>query len=167
MPMDHDAWLSPYNPQLKHFRPVLPTREEAIAYTTQRDTARFLENDPNNFMIKVTDDETEEVVGYAVWEVNDPQGKEGKKGDLMSLVVHPSHRHRGAGRLLIRWGIAKADELGIETVISSLASAKAAYEKCGLGAIEIIPPNPELKRRLGDLEKQGRGRSGRSCWRMI
>lgn len=76
----------------------------------------------------------------------------------MSLVVHPSHRHRGAGRLLIRWGIAKADELGIETVISSLASARGAYEKCGLGAIEIIPPNPELERRLGDLEKQGRGK---------
>ncbi|CAO2647237.1 Nn.00g081590.m01.CDS01 [Neocucurbitaria sp. VM-36] len=139
IPMDYDAWLTPYNPQLKHFRPVFPTREESIAYTKKRDIARFNANDPNNFMIKVTDEET----------------------DLMSLTVNPSHRHRGAGRRLIRWGIAKADELGIETVISSLPSARGAYEKSGLGAIEIIPPNPELKSRLEDLEMQGRGQKWR------
>jgi hypothetical protein len=47
--------------------------------------------------------------------------------------------------MLIRWGTDKADELGIETVISSLPSARGAYEKCGLGAIEIIPPDPSLE----------------------
>jgi hypothetical protein len=35
--------------------------------------------------------------------------------------------------MLIRWGIDKADELGVETVISSLPSARGAYEKSGLG----------------------------------
>jgi len=59
--------------------------------------------------------------------------------DLLSIVVNQACRGRGAGRMLIRWGTDKADELGIETVISSLPSAKGAYEKCGLGAIEIIP----------------------------
>ena len=64
--------------------------------------------------------------------------------DLHAIVVHPDHRKHGAGRMLIRWGTAKADELGIETVISSLPGARGAYEKCGLGCIEIIPPNPSL-----------------------
>lgn len=59
--------------------------------------------------------------------------------------------------MLIRWGTAKADELGIETVISSLDSAKGAYEKSGLGAIEPIPPNPRLKERMVELEKEGKG----------
>ncbi|KAF2468952.1 uncharacterized protein BDR25DRAFT_230843, partial [Lindgomyces ingoldianus] len=54
-------------------------------------------------------------------------------------------RHRGAGRMLIRWGTAKADELGIETVISSLPSARGAYEKCGFGPIELIPPDVEVE----------------------
>jgi hypothetical protein len=52
--MDHAAWLTPYNPQLKHFRPQCPTREEAIAWKQARDTKRLAENDPNVFfMIKV------------------------------------------------------------------------------------------------------------------
>lgn len=74
--------------------------------------------------------------------------------DLHSIVVHPLHRHRGAGRLLIRWGTARADELGIETVVSSLASARGAYEKCGLGCIEVIPPEPMLVSRLEKLETE-------------
>lgn len=46
--------------------------------------------------------------------------------------------------MLIRWGINKADELGIETVVSSLKSARGAYERCGLGCIENIPPDESL-----------------------
>jgi GNAT superfamily N-acetyltransferase len=37
--------------------------------------------------------------------------------DLHSIVVHLDHRKRGIGRLLTRWGLDKADELGIETVV--------------------------------------------------
>ena len=65
--------------------------------------------------------------------------------DLLSITVHTEHRHRGAGRLLVRWGTAKADELGIETVVSSLPSAKGAYEKSGLGCIEVIPADESLR----------------------
>ncbi|KAF2260311.1 hypothetical protein CC78DRAFT_620356 [Lojkania enalia] len=67
----------------------------------------------------------------------------GRHMDLLSIVVHTQYRKRGVGRMLIRWGIDKADELGIETVVSSLPSAKGAYERCGLGAIEIIPADVE------------------------
>jgi hypothetical protein len=59
--------------------------------------------------------------------------------------------------MLIRWGIDKADELGIETVVSSLPSARGAYERTGLGCIEVIPPSPKLQQRLVELEKEGKG----------
>ncbi len=72
--------------------------------------------------------------------------------DLHSLIVDPKHRFRGAGRLLVRWGIDKADELGIEVVVSSLKSARPAYERSGLGYIELIPPDLELF-----VEREGRG----------
>lgn len=78
---------------------------------------------------------------------------------------------------MIRWGTAKADELGIETVISSLTSARGAYEKCGLGSIEVIPPTPELQTRLVEMEREGKGKkwkelldddlSGWLMWRPI
>jgi len=211
-PMDYDAWQTPYNPQLKHFRPKSSTREEAIAMAKSKNITKLNEQDSTDFMIKVTDDETHEVIGFAKWVVNDaatssgektvaywhPEGSEEREFaetfinglwgfleervtrrhmDLHSLVVHPAHRHRGAGRLLIRWGTAKADELGIETVVSSLLSARGAYEKCGLGCVEIIPPSPELEKRLGDLEREGKGQkwkelleddlSGWLMWRPI
>jgi N-acetylglutamate synthase-like GNAT family acetyltransferase len=66
--------------------------------------------------------------------------------------VSPSHRKSGAGRALLQWGKDKADELRIETVISSLPSAKGAYEKCGFGCIEVLPADAELW-----VEKEGRG----------
>lgn len=181
-------------------------------------------------MVKVTDTETNQIIGWAKWAINDPEKVEGDgithatwypEGslerefaetfinglwgflgervtrkhmgtlicnrlfllypdlilDLLSITVHTAHRHRGAGRLLIRWGTAKADELGIETVISSLPSAKGAYAKSGLGVIEVIPPNPRLQERLAELEKEGRGQkwkelldedlSGWLMWRPI
>jgi GNAT superfamily N-acetyltransferase len=88
--------------------------------------------------------------------------------DLLSIVVNQAYRGRGAGRMLIRWGTDKADELGIETAISSLPSAKGAYEKCGLGGIEIIPadvdvpdPSPRWK------ELQDEDLSGWLMWRPV
>ena len=88
--------------------------------------------------------------------------------DLLSLVVNQACRGRGAGRMLIRWGIDKADELGIETVVSSLPSAKGAYEKCGLGAIEIIPADvdvPDPSQRWQELQNDDL--SGWLMWRPV
>ncbi|KAF2109395.1 hypothetical protein BDV96DRAFT_585508 [Lophiotrema nucula] len=182
-PMDHDAWLIPYNPQLKHFRPYLPDRDEAIAAMAERTSKRWRNRDSNTFFLKVVDPETpnQDIMGFAIWEVNEmknpghaeptvahwhPEGSDERKFaeifinglwgflakrvtrphlDLLSITVHPACRHRGAGRLLINWGKAKADELGIEIAISSLPSARGAYEKCGIGAIEVIPPSPDLQ----------------------
>ncbi|KAH8731871.1 hypothetical protein GQ44DRAFT_698130 [Phaeosphaeriaceae sp. PMI808] len=79
MPMDYDAWLSPYNPQLKHFRPQLPTREEAIAYAIDRNTQKLQKNNPNAWMIKVTDTETNEIIGFAMWVLNEMNEEEGAK----------------------------------------------------------------------------------------
>jgi hypothetical protein len=63
--------------------------------------------------------------------------------------------------MLIRWGTDKADELGIETVISSLPSARGAYERSGFGCIEVIPPSPKLEGNLEELERAGKGKKWR------
>ncbi|KAF2438917.1 hypothetical protein P171DRAFT_423388 [Karstenula rhodostoma CBS 690.94] len=178
-PMVLDAWQQPYNPQLKHFRPNLPTRDEAIAWSKERSIQRLREQDPRNFMLKAVDCDRNVIVGFAQWYVNDkpdpygertvatwhPEGSDerefaerfinglwdfiGKRVtrphmDLHSITVHTEHRCRGVGRLLIRWGLNKADELSIETAISSLITARGAYERCGLGCIELIPADPSL-----------------------
>ncbi|KAF2791647.1 hypothetical protein K505DRAFT_248473 [Melanomma pulvis-pyrius CBS 109.77] len=202
-PMDYDAWQVPYNPQLKHFRPSFPTRDEAIADKKRRSIEAWKTHNPKKFYLMVEDTDADDVIGFALWEVNDkpepygeptvahwhPEGSVEKEFaerfinglwnfigkrvtrphmDLLSLVVNQAYRGRGAGRLLIEWGTAKADELGIETVVSSLPSARGAYEKCGLGPIEIIPadvdvpdPSPRWK------ELQADDLSGWLMWRPI
>ena len=75
MPMDYDAWQTPYNPQLKHFRPNLPTRAESVAYTTAKYVKKLTENDPSHFFIKLTDTDTDEIVGFAIWEINQMDGQ--------------------------------------------------------------------------------------------
>ena len=70
--------------------------------------------------------------------------------------------------MLLRWGTDKADELGIETVISSLPSARGAYKRCGFGEIEYIPPNVKVSNpsdRWKQLEAEDLG--GYLMWRPI
>lgn len=70
-PMVLDAWQTPPNPQLKHFRPTFPTRAESVEYGKQRSLQRFREKDPKLFMLKAVDSDTNAIVGFAQWYVND------------------------------------------------------------------------------------------------
>jgi GNAT superfamily N-acetyltransferase len=50
---------------------------------------------------------------------------------LNSLATHPGHQRRGAGRLLLDWGLKKADEEGLVTYLDATRVAKPIYEKGG------------------------------------
>jgi hypothetical protein len=71
MPMEYDAWRTPYNPQLKHFRPDMLNRADAIARAIAKNTDKLQERKPFEFMIKVTDTETNEIIGFAIWALNE------------------------------------------------------------------------------------------------
>jgi len=45
--------------------------------------------------------------------------------------VHPHYRRLGVGRLLMAWGIKKADELGFESYIDATEAGIPLYEMCG------------------------------------
>ncbi|KAF2690658.1 hypothetical protein K458DRAFT_61488 [Lentithecium fluviatile CBS 122367] len=51
--------------------------------------------------------------------------------ELNLLFVHPSHCRHGVGRMLIDWGIKKADELEIEVVVVSVPFAVPVYSRSG------------------------------------
>lgn len=70
---------------------------------------------------------------------------------LDQLVVHPSFRRRGVGRTLVEHVTARAEELGVQTVVVSVPFAVGMYEGCGfegLGRVEID--------FLGGGEEEGR-----------
>lgn len=50
--------------------------------------------------------------------------------------MHPDHQGRGAGRLLMRWGIDVADEKGLEILLNATPAGKPVYERYGFKSVE-------------------------------
>lgn len=50
---------------------------------------------------------------------------------LNSLATHPDHQGRGAGSLLLDWGLRKADNEGFVTYLDATQVARPIYEKRG------------------------------------
>jgi len=72
------------------------------------------------------------------------------------LFTHPDYRRRGVGRLLMDYGVQKADELNLEAYIDSTDIGKLLYEKYGFIAAEGIPfdpSRPDPSERWQQLEK--------------
>ncbi|OTB06975.1 hypothetical protein M426DRAFT_318340 [Hypoxylon sp. CI-4A] len=61
--------------------------------------------------------------------------------ELEQLVVHPSYRNKGAGKLLLDWGIQEADKLGLECCVESVPFAVPFYEKFGFGNADGLKPD--------------------------
>ncbi|KAJ6084915.1 hypothetical protein N7499_004544 [Penicillium canescens] len=61
---------------------------------------------------------------------------------LDMLAVHPSHQGRGLASKLLKWGLAHADEEGVEVYLSSSPEGKPVYEKYGFQGLESFSPFP-------------------------
>lgn len=58
---------------------------------------------------------------------------------LVGLVTDPDHGRRGAGGLLVQWGLDQADELGLDTYLDASPMGKGLYEKNGFETVKDIP----------------------------
>ena len=76
--LDAISW-TPYNPQLKHFRPAIA--DPVLARSTQK--AKYIRKwesrkEGKTFWVKVTDTDTNEILGFARWAINEMKGGEEK-----------------------------------------------------------------------------------------
>ena len=62
------------------------------------------------------------------------------------LVTHPDHQRRGAGALLVKYGVDVADEMGLVAYLEASTAGKPLYERWGF---------KEVDRRVFELEKYG------------
>ncbi|KAH3909533.1 hypothetical protein HBH56_157750 [Parastagonospora nodorum] len=62
---------------------------------------------------------------------------------LDMLMVDPAYQRMGAGRALVRWGLAEADKLGIEAVVEGSDQAQRLYESEGFDGTRLVCPVPE------------------------
>jgi len=59
------------------------------------------------------------------------RGKEGRYWYLTSLATDPAYQGRGAGKMLLNWGIERADREGREFFLIGNEQIKGLYEKVG------------------------------------
>ncbi|KAI1334746.1 putative GNAT family acetyltransferase [Xylariaceae sp. FL0016] len=76
---------------------------------------------------------------------------------LRLLQTDPEHQRRGAGRMLVEWGIEEAKKLGLVAYLESSPEGHEMYKKCGFRDLELT----EL-----DMSKWG-ATSKHQNWSMI
>lgn len=75
-------------------------------------------------------------------------------GDLPTTAVHPDHQKRGAGRLLMQWGIDIAEKLELPLYLETSEDVAPFYEKMGcerLTDVKVIQ-TAEVTGAPGDVE---------------
>ena len=60
---------------------------------------------------------------------------------LSLMCVYPEFQRRGVGRLLMEWGLAKIDGLGLESFIEATDSGKGLYARCGYRSVKKVSVN--------------------------
>jgi WD repeat-containing protein 48 len=57
---------------------------------------------------------------------------------LNQLATHPDHQGRGAAKLMLDWGLKKADEDGLVTYLDATVIGKIVYEKRGFKLVKAV-----------------------------
>jgi GNAT superfamily N-acetyltransferase len=57
---------------------------------------------------------------------------------LESLVTHPDHHRRGAGSMLVKWGVEQADRLGLLGYLEASGDGAPLYRKFGFEQVNSI-----------------------------
>ncbi|KAG8624122.1 hypothetical protein KVT40_009098 [Elsinoe batatas] len=50
---------------------------------------------------------------------------------LKSICTHPDHQRKGVGKVMMRWGLRKADELGVPMYLEASEAGRRLYEQSG------------------------------------
>ena len=61
------------------------------------------------------------------------------------MGVHPDHRRRGVGSMLVQWGIDKADSLGLESAVEASDQGRYLYEGFYFRALLCVAINMTKK----------------------
>ncbi|KAI0103724.1 acyl-CoA N-acyltransferase [Nemania sp. FL0031] len=56
---------------------------------------------------------------------------------LRLLHVHPDHQRKGAGKLMVMWGVEEAKKLGLPAFLESSEEGHSLYLKCGFRDIDM------------------------------
>ncbi|KAF2462809.1 acyl-CoA N-acyltransferase [Lindgomyces ingoldianus] len=82
--------------------------------------------------------------GYLVPRCQDIKDSRGNLATLDMLIVDPYYQRQGAGRMLVQWGTAVADRLGVEAVVEAGDYGRGLYAQEGFEVLDKYEvPVPE------------------------
>lgn len=58
------------------------------------------------------------------------------------LVVAEGHQRQGVGSVAMKWGMDRADELGLEAYLESSQQGRGLYERWGFRVVKVLPFDP-------------------------
>lgn len=104
---------------------------------TRRQIRNLIANPRVQCAVAVAD---EAVIGWSVTMTR--QHRRRRSGRVYNLAIHPDHRGRGAGRLLLDHAIAQLRAAGVGRVYLEVATtnrqAQSLYERAGFGLVRIL-----------------------------
>ncbi|KAI1742883.1 acyl-CoA N-acyltransferase [Xylaria scruposa] len=82
---------------------------------------------------------------------------------LFIIFTHPDYRRKGVGQMFMNWGMAKADEMGVELFLDATPVGRPLYKANGLIEVEehIIVPRMD---HPDDAWKASEKKIGHSTW---
>ena len=72
-------------------------------------------------------------------------------GVLMYMCVEPKHQRKGAGTLLVRWGLERCEELGIPAFLEASEDGVPMYDK--LGYLAVATPKAVIEGNLVEYKE--------------
>ncbi|KAI1753182.1 acyl-CoA N-acyltransferase [Xylaria castorea] len=87
------------------------------------------------------DRETADRILVPIWNMHEKLFGDHRHIYLPTIAVHPDHQRRGAGRLLMQWGIDVAEKTGLSIYLESTGPGNSLYEAMGferLTHVQII-----------------------------
>jgi GNAT superfamily N-acetyltransferase len=125
---------------------------ETNPYVGEKATARFV--------VPFSSDPTEkEFASLVLGQILNPRAERYAKAHthLHICFVHPDHRRRGVGALLMSWGVKKADEMRVESFLEGTPMGRHLYEKFGFVVVsteKAITDVDEPSAKWRQLEEQ-------------
>ena len=82
-------------------------------------------------------------LGFVTWVMGEFMGRrkervQGPAALLDMLFVHPDAQGKGAGKMLVRWGVERTDELGLKGFVEASPRGRPLYEKFGFVVTEHV-----------------------------
>jgi GNAT superfamily N-acetyltransferase len=92
-----------------------------------------------------------------------------KQINLATLVVHPDHRRRGAGTMLVKWGIEAAEEKGWPVTLCASPMGRFLYEHLHFKviAIEVVQVEGEKETLKSAVMVYGSGADGQAYSELV